>query len=95
MTRRGVGAVLVLTSLILAPMVTLIALVRLWRAPRSRKWPWALFILLGIGISIFALGMVLHRFGRIWTRECPGAPAGPPATPAPEPAPEPPPEAGA
>lgn len=49
MTRRGVGAVLVLTSLILAPMVTLIALVRLWRAPRSRKWPWALFILLGIG----------------------------------------------
>src|SRR3989440_2039111 len=41
------------------------------------------FILLGMGISIFALGMVLPRFGRIWTRERPGAPAGPPDTPTP------------
>jgi hypothetical protein len=49
-------------------------------------------ILLGIGISIFVLGMVLHRFGRIWTRERPGPPAGPPATPATEPPPAPGPE---
>lgn len=57
------------------------------------------FILLGIGLSIFALGMALHRFGRIWTSDAgapPAAPVAPPAAPPPPaepPPPEPPPPA--
>jgi hypothetical protein len=46
------------------------------------------FILLGIGLSIFVLGLVLHRFGRIWTSDAGtpptaagGAVALPPAEP--------------
>ena len=37
------------------------------------------FILLGIGLSIFVLGMILHRFGRIWTSDAGAPPAAPAA----------------
>jgi hypothetical protein len=61
-----------------------------WTTSRldPNSWGYA-FLLLGIGLSIFLLGMVLHRFGRIWTRER-DVPAAAPSEPAP-PAAEPPP----
>jgi hypothetical protein len=37
----------------------------LLKALNEDRWPFAL-ALLGVGLAIFALGMALHRYGRVW-----------------------------
>ena len=57
---RSAGKVIILIALVLAPIISIIALVRLWRAPAGRKWPWALFILAGFGKA--SVGWTTGRF---------------------------------
>jgi hypothetical protein len=47
--RRGIGALLILSGVVVVPILITISLARLWRAPTGRKWHWALFILIGVG----------------------------------------------
>lgn len=53
---HGAATAAIVAAMIAAALLTLWALVRLWRAPPARKWPWALFIVCGLGKVVLDSG---------------------------------------